>query len=98
MTIAIDYDGTFTKDPLFFDDLVTLVDAYSHQAVLVTSREDRGAMGDDVREAVGNIMPIVFAGSRPKREAAREAGFRVDVWIDDMPETIGAALLVGNAR
>lgn len=31
---------------------------------------------------------MIFAASGWKREAARRAGFSVDVWVDDQPEYI----------
>jgi hypothetical protein len=56
--------------------------------VLVTGREDIPGFAEPVRALVGDIMPIVFAGGSWKREAAKAAGWDVDIWIDDNPTYI----------
>jgi hypothetical protein len=88
MLFGIDYDGTFSRDPPLFRALVSSVRARGHDVVLVTGRSDVAPWGDEVRKAVGGLMPIVFAADGWKRDAAAQAGFDVDVWIDDHPEYI----------
>ena len=44
--------------------------------------------GDDVRELVGDLMPIVFAGRWSKSGAVYRQGYDVDIWVDDMPHVI----------
>ena len=59
--------------------------------VLVTGRSDDAPWGDEVRETLsrhGVTIPIVFAGGTWKREAAHDAGYPVDIWIDDAPEYV----------
>lgn len=96
MIFGIDYDGTFSRDPKLFRAFVALLRTSGHDCVLVTGRSDDlvtpggiSRWGDDVRRGVGNLMPIVFAGLRWKKQAAKEEGYAVDVWIDDNPEYIG---------
>lgn len=89
MLIAIDYDGTFSRDPVLFRALVALGRRMGHAFVLVTGRSNEGQWGAEVRREVGDLMPIVFAANGWKRAAAERAGHKVDVWIDDMPEGIG---------
>lgn len=88
MLVAIDFDGTFARDPSLFRSIVALIRAHHHDAVLVTGRSDEGPWGDEVRAAVDGLMPIVFAGGAWKREAAMAAGFKPDIWFDDWPEYI----------
>lgn len=88
MLIAIDYDGTFARDMHFFRAFVVLGKRFGHRFVLVTGRSDEGQWGAEVRREVWDIMPIVFAANAWKREAARRAGYEVDIWIDDKPEGI----------
>lgn len=90
MIFAIDFDGTFARDPGLFDRFVDLLKERGHRAVLVTGRSDEGQWGAEVRRAVGDLMPIVFAADGWKRAAAEQAGYKVDVWIDDHPEYIVA--------
>ena len=91
MLFAIDYDGTFSRAPEFFREMVLNGHAAGHRFVMVTGRSDEGQWGAEVRNAVADlvaVMPIVFAADGWKRTAAHAAGYRVDVWIDDNPEWI----------
>ncbi len=96
MIFGIDFDGTFSRDPKLFHAFVAMLRASGHDCVLVTGRSDEAISpggisrwGDDVRRCVGDLMPIVFAGLRWKKHAAKDDGYAVDVWIDDNPEYIG---------
>ena len=91
---AIDYDGTFSADPALFRLFVNLLRAHGHESVLVTGRSDEGPFGAEVKRAVGNLMPIVFAAGDWKKEAAAKAGYKIDVWIDDHPEYVARQNLV----
>lgn len=87
MIFGIDYDGTFSKDPDFFHDLITLMDEYRHQAIIVTQRsseQDR----KEVEKQVNGKIPIIFAGEKWKSETVKEEGYKIDIWIDDMPQGI----------
>ena len=89
LTIAIDFDGTFSADPDLWREIVGVMTGrrYGHKCILVTNRPE--AMGNDVRAEVGDLMPIVFAGAQSKRSAAENAGYFVNIWIDDNPGFIG---------
>ena len=84
---GIDYDKTWSADPGLFAIFVAALRGRGHDAVLVTGRSDEGQWGAEVRREVREI-PIVFAANGWKREAAERAGYKVDVWIDDHPESI----------
>jgi len=88
---GIDYDGIFSADPEAFREMVRNLQARGHTCVLVTGRSDEGGWGDVVRRDIGDLMPIVFAANRWKRDAAAARGFPVHVWIDDSPEGIRPA-------
>lgn len=91
MVFGIDYDGTFSADPDAFREMVKALRARGHTCVLVTGRSDEGGWGIAVKQAVGDLMPIVFAANKWKAKAAEARGFKVDVWIDDNPEGIRPA-------
>ncbi len=80
--------GTFSRDPEAFRLIVGILRGRGHDCVLVTGRSNEGQWGAEVRRGVGDLMPIVFAAGIWKATAAERAGFKVDVWIDDMPEGI----------
>lgn len=97
MVFAIDFDGTFAAAPDLFRAFALAARAAGHRCVLVTQRtvEHRAA----VDAVVGDALPIVFAGGQTKRMAAKRHGWKVDVWIDDDPESIDTALIyVGAAH
>lgn len=88
ITVAIDFDGTFTRDPDLFTKIIYLFLEKGHQVVCITSREGDSQRAQELLDTIGKIIPVVFAGVKYKREAAEEAGFSVDVWVDDFPITI----------
>ena len=99
MIFAVDFDGTFAADPETFSQVIMLLRRRGHTAIIVTGRSDEGEFGREVRETIASVFPpdkqainqpppIVFAGLLWKREAAEQAGYSVDVWMDDLPEYI----------
>lgn len=87
MIIAIDYDNTYTADPETFNKVIAIFKEAGHDVICVTGRDD-GVLGVPVRNSIGKLIPVIFAGSTWKREAAKKRGYIVDVWIDDMPGMI----------
>lgn len=85
MTIAIDYDGTYTTDPDLWDAFISAGILRGHSFVCVTNRPWEPEEG--LRRPYPAI-PFVCAGDQYKANAARAAGYPVSVWIDDMPGTI----------
>lgn len=88
MIIAIDYDNTLTADPEGWTQFIKMMQARGHEVVCVTGRSDIGEWGEEVRREIGGLVKIVFSGNQWKRAAAEKAGWKVNVWIDDMPEYI----------
>lgn len=88
MLVSLDYDETFTRDPEGWLEIIGLLQGRGHSVVCVTLRPDLGAMGQEVRDQLAHIIPIVFCHGQPKRKVALAAGYKIDVWIDDMPGLI----------
>ena len=103
MIVSIDFDQTFTADPELFAAFAGLARQRGHTVIMVTGRADRVMhsdpsrhWGDEVREAIRRaaagphlLDALIFAADRPKRLAAEQAGYKVDVWVDDDPEHVG---------
>lgn len=90
MIIAIDYDGTYAADPETFNHVIEIFRQAGHAVICVTGRS-AGTMGQPVLDSIGKIIGeenCIFAGTLWKRMAAEKKGWKVDVWIDDMPEMI----------
>ena len=91
MVFAFDYDGTFTADPELIGSWARQAHARGHMVVCCTNRQLSQPIP---KEAALNFDAVLYAGDHPKRKMALEAGLVIDLWLDDLPETIGSALLV----
>ena len=91
MNIAIDYDGTFAADPTLFRLFVTIAEYAGHTCLIVTHRDSRHAK--EIQAMVGPGTLIIFASGISKIQAARDADWPIDIWIDDDPEGIPRELI-----
>jgi hypothetical protein len=87
MIIAIDYDDTYTRDPALWSTFINLAQYQKHTVYSVTCRHDTFENREEVQMPLPRTRHI-FTGHSPKRWHMEQLGIRVDVWIDDMPETI----------
>ena len=87
-TIAIDYDDTFTLDPVAWFSVVCVLQAHGHRVVCVTARRNVIERRQEVEQAMPAGVDVFCVFDQPKRSAMRERGISVDVWIDDRPEVI----------
>ncbi len=88
LLIALDFDGTFTADPKFWLFFARDAVVHGHQVITVTHRRETFENAQAMRN-LGVNWPIIFAFDKPKKLAAIEAGYAVDVWIDDNPVGVG---------
>ncbi len=88
MIVAIDYDNTYTADPETFEKVIALFLAAGHTVICVTGRSNDGVMDIPVRNSIGKLVPVIFAGPEWKADAARKMGYEVNVWVDDIPNMI----------
>lgn len=82
MIIALDYDQTITKDPKFWANFVQLARQHRHQVVVVTARPGT----QPVEQHIG--VPVYYTSHALKAPFMKKQGVRVDVWIDDHPDSI----------
>lgn len=89
MTLSLDYDDTWTLDPEAWQTMAMFFRDRGHQVILITNRHNlpqyTEAVERDVRPYVDDI---IFAGPMPKRQAAENLGYNVDVWVDDFPSAV----------
>ena len=85
MVIGLDYDFTYTEDPIFWNTVIALATERMHKVVCVTGRK---VPPSDHEPQLPRFEEIICAGDEFKRHAAAKAGHRIDVWIDDCPGTI----------
>jgi hypothetical protein len=85
LLFALDIDHTYTGDPEGFRQFVSLMKERGHRFIFATGREK---WTDDMTAMNLPDIPIVFCGRDFKRKAVTASGYKVDIWIDDMPGTI----------
>lgn len=91
LIIAIDFDDTFTADPMLFSTFIVMGKSQGHRFYCVTNRQK--TMGDtelinDYLDRFDCQMPIVFANEYGKVETMERLGIKVDIWIEDAPRTL----------
>jgi len=86
ITIAIDYDGTYTADPLLWLDFIQKALDKGHKVVCVTMRLEME--GDSVDPRLKALIPIMYTERRAKKKFARMHGLEPNIWIEDVPEWI----------
>lgn len=82
LSIALDWDGTFTEDPDLWRLFVSTAKQRGHAVYFVTARHPSGEVEDEARR-LG--IEAVFTGGRPKIASADAQGLLINVWIDDLP-------------
>jgi hypothetical protein len=80
--IALDYDDTYTKDPIFWNEFLLSAKDHSHDVMIVTYRST------DMPIDHNPGIPVFYTGWKAKREFMEKHGIKIDVWIDDTPELI----------
>lgn len=93
MTICIDFDQTYSRNPAMWDALLHAAEIAQVEVVCISRREDTTDNRQTIRAAFGDEFQILSAlilcgPNTAKADAAKAAGFAVDVWIDDSPEAI----------
>ena len=86
LIFALDYDETFTDEPVLWEWFINKAKERGHSVTFVTSREDPTIQGwnDDIRADAKRLgIDIVFCFGEPKATK-----FKADVWIDDSPLSI----------
>lgn len=84
MNIALDYDLTYTKDPILWAAFVNLARVQGHDVRIVTARNP---VLDKI-EDVGDIEVIYCDGVAKRFVCHHFNDWDPDVWIDDRPQSV----------
>lgn len=88
LTIAIDYDDTFTADTTAWTKAIELLQTFGHRIVCISARMDTISQRHELECALPANVDVFLSYGSQKREYAKARGLNIDIWIDDMPEAI----------
>ena len=93
MNIALDWDGTFTRDPNFYRESIALAKRYEHFVRIVTSSHYDPEAKANMKDALGVFgrIPIIFTEGIAKAHFCKKQGIQIDNWWDDNPSAIVGA-------
>lgn len=83
LSIALDYDQTFTANRELWINFVILAKSLNSKVTFVTFRYETQNNMDIIYDAMQLDIPIVFSNGKQKSSI-----FNADIWIDDLPITI----------
>jgi len=87
MNIGLDYDDTYTRDPVLWQAFIARATSEGrHKVYIVTWRNEQEAAEMNLPTAVRDRLAGVYATNRQAKEKFMYAqGIRIDVMIDDNP-------------
>lgn len=96
MTLSIDFDRTFAAEPELWGDFAHDAVEKGNTVVMISRREDTPENQQIIADALGEyaqfFSQVLLIGTDTlKDDAARAAGLKVDVWVDDSPQTVKPA-------
>lgn len=84
MNISLDYDNTYTTDPVMWDAIVNMMKRHGHKVYVVTMRTPEE--GYEVTQYLGDkVEDIIFTSRKGKMDFVQAKNISIDIWIDDMP-------------
>lgn len=85
MNIALDYDGTYTRDPEAWDQFIELMQRQGHTVYCVTMRYRNYEMKEVLAALESKVDGIFFTERKAKQPFMFARGISIDVWVDDNP-------------
>lgn len=86
--IALDYDNTYTLDPVLWDAFVAMAFVAGHDVRIVTIRDEQHDRTTPLIELEKHLPVIYCRGVAKDFWCLHHADWQPDIWIDDSPRTI----------
>jgi hypothetical protein len=90
LTLALDYDLTFTADPECFKSIIRCFQSVGHEVFIVTLRGPQdigeGDFFEELNEKYG--VETIFCDGEAKEKVVHSRNIGIDIWIDDNPRGI----------
>lgn len=86
--IALDYDGTFTSNPLLWSILAFEAKKFGEKVICVSARTDTIENRLLLQQSLPASVDIYLTSHNPKKEWMERRGIKVDIWIEDTPKAI----------
>ena len=86
MLIALDYDDTYTRDPVLWMLFIGFAKGRGHTVICVTMRtpQEVALIDDDLL----TVIEIIPTSRQAKKDYLNQRSVFPDIWIDDTPEFI----------
>lgn len=91
LTIAIDYDDTYTADVKLWATFIRSALDLGHRVYCVTARRVDEESLDQINTSFRHwdcMIPVIFTSMGSKLAAMKRRNIEVDIWIDDNPKAI----------
>ena len=91
MNISVDFDETYTRDPILWDEFITRAQERGHTVYCITARPPTKQNKDEVYDSIGLLIGkenCLFTDSMAKAKYAYDKGIDINVWIDDLPSNV----------
>lgn len=85
MRIALDYDGTYTRDPNLWNKFILMFKNAGHQINFVTMRFPSEGFEKWLSDTI-DFCSIIYTSRKAKKIYCEENDIHFDIWIDDHPE------------
>ena len=82
LIISLDYDYTYTEDPILWNTFLSVAKDRGHQVYVVTMRYPEEPIDDEVARFVDGV---IYTSRKAKKAYVALKDIHIDIWIDDNP-------------
>lgn len=91
MNIALDYDDTYTLDPIAWSAFILMMRQRHHNVYLVSWRTPEET-SPDIEKIRVELTDVIFTSRKAKFYFVEKLGINIHVWIDDNPWAITSTM------